>query len=124
MKLAWKQILITFVISFVAGAGVMHCQLQHHFYSHWKHEDREKRMLERLSSKLHLTGEQKKQVEVILEEAQPEMAALRSEVRPKFEALRNSTNTKIRKILNSNQQEKFDQMQTEWEARKKKFFSN
>lgn len=120
MKLVWKQILVTFALSFVLGAFVgrwqEHCHMGHKRPSH---ENREKWILKKLDKKLHLNADQKPKVEAILQEAAPRMKELRAEMWPKFNETRKATNEKIRVLLDESQQKKFDEMEAEWEARMK-----
>jgi Spy/CpxP family protein refolding chaperone len=117
MKLEWKQILISLFIGIVLGTGLGWWGSQ--YSGDLRGKDRYTWMLERFSSRLDLTPEQKKEIADILETKRQSIIALRAEIRPRFEEIRNSARQEIRKRLNPAQQQKFDAMQAEWESRRK-----
>ena len=121
MSFDLKRIALIVILSFSAGIMIGAWLGRPAFSPRWKDKNPEKMMLERYSSKLHLSAEQKTNVEKILNEARPKMIALRSETRPKFEAIRSSVNSQIRSLLNDRQKSRFDKMEAEWEARMKNF---
>ena len=90
------------------------------FPRRWSWEQRYEKMLERFSSELKLTPEQKGQVKVLLDAKRKKMEALKDEVRPRREEVRQATRTEIRKLLSPEQQTKFDRMEKEWQARRAK----
>ena len=121
MTLNWKPIVIAFVIGGTAGflaarmcAGLM----KHH---RWDNGKSPGQMLDRFSSKLHLTAEQRQQIGAILEAKRQKLDALRGEIRPKFQELHASTSAEIRRLLNPDQQRIFDEMQAKRDARRKRF---
>ena len=121
MKLTWKQIVIAFLLGGCVGFVVAkHCGPRM-FHRHGDGTHFQQRLLDRFSSKLHLTQEQRSQVATILEAKRQKMDTLRAEIRPKFEELRTSTSADIRQLLTAEQQKKFDAMQAEWDAREKHF---
>ena len=120
MKLAWKPIAIAFVLGGCVGFVVARGCAVRIFHHHWGESQFQHRLLDRFSSKLKLTPGQRNQVAAILETKRQRMEALRAEVRPRFEELRASTSAEIRQLLTSDQQQKFDTMQAELDARKKR----
>jgi Spy/CpxP family protein refolding chaperone len=118
MKLEWKQVVISLLIGFVLGAALGWLGSQ--YSEDWRGKDRYSWMLERFSTELDLTPEQKKEIADILEAKRQSIIALRAEIRPRFEEIRNSAREEIRKRLTLEQQEKFDAMQAEWESRREK----
>lgn len=120
MKFAWKQITVALVCGMLGGFFVGTRFYGGHFWGRMNPEKRMHWMLERLTSKLHLTADQTKQVADILEAGRKKMMDLRLETRPKFEGIRNETNAAIRKILNPDQQSTFDRLEAEWKARLQK----
>ncbi len=118
MKLAWKQIAVALVLG--GGAGfviVQACPL-----GRFHHRDRghfQQRLLDRFSSKLQLTPEQRSRVATILEAKHQKIDALRAEIRPRFEEIRTSTSAEIRPLLTPEQQKRFDVMEAEWKDRRK-----
>ena len=120
MKLAWKQIVIAFLLgAAVTALGTHACPFYRRPWERGKHF--QERMLERFDAKLHLTPDQKERLALILEQKRGKIDALRSEVRPKFEEIRKTTRVEIRQILTPEQKTKFDAMSAEWEARAEKF---
>ena len=73
--------------------------------------------LERFSSELQLTPEQKEKIAQITEAKHEQLTALRGEMEPKFEQIRSSSKAEIRKVLTPKQNEKFEKMETRWEKR-------
>jgi periplasmic protein CpxP/Spy len=80
--------------------------------------------LNRLSSKLNLTDEQKPQVKTILQDQQDQVAQLmsnnsgsREETRAKMRDIHEKSNAKIRALLTDDQKAKFDKMQSERRGR-------
>jgi Spy/CpxP family protein refolding chaperone len=85
------------------------------------------RLLDRFSSTLQLTPQQREQVGAILEAKRQRIDALRAEIRPKFDELRMSTGAEIRALLSPEQQTRFDEMETKraqqvarWRERRKR----
>ena len=125
MKWNCRQAWISCAIGIVAGAVLGGAMARCHWHRFGREEGQYNRLLERFSSKLDLTAEQKTQVAAILETKRQKIKALRSEIHPKFEEIRYSTNEEIRKLLAPRQQEKFDKLRSEWESHwKKHHFSN
>ncbi len=116
-KMSWHYVVIALLIGVIVGMGVNRFEAQE-FYPRTKHSGKMKeRMIERLSSKLDLSAEQKTKVMAIFEAQKPKMMALEKEMHPKFEALRTETDQEIKKVLTPEQQKKFDQVKAKMEAR-------
>ena len=88
------------------------------FPRRWSWEQRFERMLDRFSSELKLSPEQKDQVKRLLKAKRQKMEMLRAEVRPRYEEVRKSTQAEIQKLLSPEQQKKFNRMEMEWQARR------
>ena len=122
MKLAWKQIIIAFLLGAVVTAlGTYACPFYRRPWGWGKGGHFQEKMLKRFDARLHLTPDQEKEVAAILAQKRGKIDALRSEIRPKFEAIRKTTRAEIRQILTPEQQTKFDKMSAEWEERAGKF---
>ena len=67
-------------------------------------------VLEHLTSALSLTGSQQAQIAPILEQAKPQMKAIREEAQAKRKALIDSVSTQITPLLTPDQQTKFAQL--------------
>lgn len=125
MKFAWTQILLSIIVGFVLGTvfdkwnsngchshcndkSMKHC-LSGHCHEKCNDGNFKHKMLERLSSKLNLTEDQKTKVATVFEVKHQGMMKLKTEMRPKFEALRKSARADISKLLTPEQQKKFEE---------------
>src|SRR6266487_774365 len=119
MKLVWRQIIISLLIGGLIGSAGSLCYVRHHFWRGFPPGSKHHMtwLLNKLDRKLHLSPDQKKDVEKILEESREKLKAIRNDVHPKFEEIRKETDGEIRKLLTAEQQMKFDAMRREWEAR-------
>ena len=121
MKLAWKQMFIAFVSGVMVGVvGARWCA-SYRVHHRWESGQFQTHMLQRFSSKLKLTPEQRTRVAAILDAKRQKIDALRAEIRPRFEEIRTSTAAEIRQLLTPEQQKKFDVMQAEWQAKQAKW---
>src|SRR5262245_53517625 len=77
-------------------------------------------LFEKSRSDLNLTDQQSKEMRRVLDETASEFRALRGELRPKYEELRTKTRGKMRALLNPEQQQKFDALIVEIDARRQK----
>ncbi len=97
----------------------MYVSTPSYLHRHWDSGQFQARLLQRFSSKLKLTPEQRTQVATILEAKRQKIDALRADIQPKFEEIRTSIAADIRKLLTPEQEQKFDVMQAEGEARRR-----
>ena len=74
--------------------------------------------VEGLRKKLSLNDEQTTQIRSIMDETRDEYRQLRTEVRPRYDASRQRARTRIRALLTPEQQQKFDAMVAERDARR------
>ncbi len=117
MKLAWKPILVAFVIGAAIGGIGAWWSTPDYFHKYWGRDQFSEHLLQRFNTQLRLTPEQRTQVAAILETKRQKIDALRAEMRPKFEEIRTSASAEIRQLLNPTQQQRFDQLEAEWKAR-------
>lgn len=118
-NLAWKQILITFAVSFVLGAVFGRFEFSQTMHHRWKDpEARQKWVLKKMDAKLDLSSEQKEKITFILREMRPQWEAARAEMKPKFEVLRQQMREKVTPFLTSDQLGKYDEMEEEWRKRR------
>lgn len=110
-----KPILIAGLVGFVLGA-LTFWSFHYYYGAQYRNADPYRQMLNRFSSKLDLTSDQKTQVAAILEDKRRKIAALRDAARPRFEEIRGATRDEIRQVLTADQQQKFDAMQADWDA--------
>jgi len=115
----WHKVIIALLIGLILGALAGSWYVKENFTPSWKREggDFRGRMMERFSSKLGLSPEQRTEVAAIFERNRPQMMALQAEIRPKFEALRQTTHEEIRALLTPEQQKKFDLLSARWEKK-------
>ncbi|MCX5789055.1 MAG: periplasmic heavy metal sensor [Elusimicrobia bacterium] len=118
MILDYKRILWSLVVGFLVGAALT--RWADVGGRHLSPVERERHMFEHVSAKLELTPGQQQSLQAILDEKRQKIDALRGEFRPRFEAIHQSMRTDIRRMLDAKQQARFDEMQKEWEARRKK----
>ena len=74
-------------------------------------------MLERLPQELNLTSEQQTKVQPIIDQAKPQIAAIRREAMQKIKAVMDSTMSQIRPLLTPDQQKKLDDIQKPHQGR-------
>ncbi len=117
LKINWHWAVISLLIGFAGGVAFGQWYGRESSHCRWKKGGMRQHMLERFDRELHLTADQKKQVETIFDAHHPQMEALQEEIRPKFEALRNTAQAEIRKLLNPEQQKKFDDLNVKMEER-------
>jgi hypothetical protein len=116
MKPIWKSLVLVLLLGGVIGAGAAWwiegygpCVKGHEPYAN---------MVERFDRKLNLAPDQRQAIAAVLEENRQKIKTLRAEVHPRFEEIRAATRTAIRSHLASEQQEKFDAMQAEWDEKR------
>ena len=68
-------------------------------------------MLEHLTKTFNLTPEQQAKIKPILDQAKPQVMAIRQDARGKIKAIRDNARTQIRAVLTPEQQQKFDALQ-------------
>ena len=119
MRLDWRQILPALAIGLVLGAAGARC-LPWLLHGRHSEERRFARLLSRFESRLGLDAAQKGKVETILKEQRKRLDELRGQTRPRFEALRAEARSQIRVLLSFDQQEKYDALEAEMEARRRK----
>lgn len=73
---------------------------------------------ESLQKNLDLDERQSAQIRAVIDETREGYRQLRTEVRPRYDALRRDGRVRIRALLTPEQQQKFDQMTAERDARR------
>jgi Spy/CpxP family protein refolding chaperone len=79
----------------------------------WKSRRDQERgnILEHMTKNLELTPEQQAKIQPILDQAKPQVIAVRQEAMQKIKTIRDATRTQIRAVLTPAQQQKFDALQ-------------
>lgn len=118
--LAWKQIIITFAISFVIGTFFGRWEYFKETKHQWKSpEAKQAWILKRLDSKLKLDQGQKEKIALILKESAPKMAAARAQARSKIEEIKEQVKQQILPLLTPEQKIKYEEMEFERRERKR-----
>jgi len=111
MKLPWKYILVSVLIGLFMGgaAGLFWCP---RIEGHWTKKSAEM-FLKRLDHEVHLSDNQRSQVNAFLTANRIKVAAYQDEIRQE-------ARSQIRAILNPDQQPSFDAMVARHDAERKK----
>jgi Spy/CpxP family protein refolding chaperone len=120
MKPNWTHATVAFALGGIVGFAGMWWSAPYFPHRRWGHGQFQAHPMQRFSSQLKLTPEQRTQVAAILEAKRLKIDAFRAEMKPKFEEIRTSTSAEIRQILTPEQQRRFDEMNAEFEARGKR----
>jgi Spy/CpxP family protein refolding chaperone len=114
----WLVLGVVFVLGCVTGVALT--GLYRSRASGDRPEARERAMNERfekMRSELSLTDQQTTAVRTILDETRNEYRALRTELRPRFDEPRQKARTRIRALLTPEQQQKFDALVAQQDAK-------
>jgi Spy/CpxP family protein refolding chaperone len=114
----WLVLVVVFVLGCVTGVALT--GLYRSRASGDRPEAREHAMNERfekMRSELSLTDQQTTAVRTILDETRNEYRALRTELRPRFDEPRQKARARIRALLTPEQQQKFDAMVVQQDAK-------
>ena len=106
-------VIIVYLLGIVSGSLVTKAGIRHFFNSRKRTE---RRLVNRLSSKLQLTDEQKNEVKSIIDKHRPEMKKLRSSIKEEMKKLKDNMHQDIKKVLNEEQSEKFDKIIKRYET--------
>ncbi|HZE68611.1 MAG TPA: hypothetical protein VE135_03670 [Pyrinomonadaceae bacterium] len=118
----WSVLMAVFALGCITGVGidgVYRAKTNASFRENRSRGDREA-MFEKMRSDLKLSDEQSKEMHRVLDETANEFRALRGELRPRYEELRLKTRGRLRALLSAEQQQKFDSLMTEIDARRQK----
>lgn len=98
----------------VAGTGVY---IHHCFHQARAHQGNFNPFLDRLSTRLNLTNEQRESIRAIFNDFETKLEAARLNTNLKLKGLRDASNEKIRALLNPEQKQKFSDMIAKWDAK-------
>jgi Spy/CpxP family protein refolding chaperone len=121
MTLAWKQVMVAFLLGACVGAAALGGKLWSARKSRWDSGHSQQQLLKRFNDALQLTPAQQPQVAAILEAKRQKIDALRAEMRPRFEEVRAAARAELRPLLTPAQQDKLEAMETKWEQRKQRW---
>ena len=109
----WIQYAALFSFGFLSGVIATGLALRNSAPTPPPHSPDE--VLDRLSSKLHLTDDQRDKVSNLISQELPKGQALHQETHLKFRALRVSFDDQLRLILDPQQRQTLDHMESQWE---------
>jgi len=118
----WGVLLAVFGLGCITGVGIdgaYRAKTNASFREGRPRSDREA-MFEKMRSDLNLSEDQAKEMHRVLDETADEFRALRTELKPRYESLRLKTRGQMRALLNPEQQQKFDALIAEIDARRQK----
>lgn len=115
----WLVLVAVFVLGAVTGIGIggVYRSRANASLRASRQHDRQV-MFEKIRHDLNLTAEQANEMQKVLDETAGEFRALRGELRPRYEELRLKARGRMRGLLTSEQQQKFDALMTEIDARR------
>ncbi len=117
----WLVLLVVFVLGGVTGVGIGGLYRSRSDASFRDSRARHhEAMFEKMRTDLNLNEEQSREMRKVLDETGNEFRALRGELRPRYEELRMKTRGRMRALLTSEQQQKFDTLMAEIDARRQK----
>ena len=115
----WLALLVVFVLGGVTGAGLSGVYRSKANASFRESREKEhKAMFEKIRNDLNLNAEQSKEMQKVLDDTAGEFRTLRSELRPRYEELRLKARGRMRALLTAEQQQKFDTLMSEIDARR------
>ena len=112
-------IAVVFLLGAVAGASLGRTVLWS-ISAKGPHHHSRGPFIEKLQKRLDLSGEQRTQIQAILDESHQQFRGLHKSVKPQFETIRQQMAERIREQLNPDQAQKFAAMRAEYEQRKAK----
>ena len=105
------------VLALVAGLWLGAWGAHAHRWRAWHSQERQARLLQVFTRRLHLTPPQQAQVRAVLDAGHGRMQSLHEQTRAQFQALRAETAAQIRAVLTPEQARTFDTMEAERDAR-------
>lgn len=108
-------VLTVFALGCITGAAL---DSAYRLQARNSRSDHQEDFFESMRSKLNLNNEQATQIRSIVDETRTEYRQLRGEVRPRYDSIREKGRTRIRALLTPEQQQKFDAMLAERDARR------
>jgi len=104
---AYIYFLATFLLGVVVGGSAVLFYGWH--WGHWHRGFSRHRTVQHLTRELHLSDQQVRQLNQIMDETGRKFEELRKQVNPQFEALREERYNRVRQILTPEQLEKFNE---------------
>jgi Spy/CpxP family protein refolding chaperone len=114
----WLVLVVVFVLGSVTGMALTGLYRSRASNGRPGGEKTTRERFDKMRSELNLTDDQTKAVQGIIDETRNEYRALRTELRPKFEEPRQKARARIRALLTPEQQQKFDAMVAQHDAKR------
>ena len=115
----WLVLVAVFLLGAVTGVGISGVYRSKANASFREARTRDRHaMFERIRNDLNLNAEQSKEMQKVLDETAGEFRTLRGELRPRYEELRRKARGRMRSLLTAEQQQKFDSLMAEIDARR------
>ena len=115
----WLVLVAVFVLGAVTGVGLsgVYRSKANASFREGRARDHQA-MFEKIRNDLDLNAEQAKEMQKVLDQTAGEFRNLRGELRPRYEELRLRARGRMRAILTTDQQQKFDTLMAEIDARR------
>lgn len=113
----WLTIVVVFALGGVAGASLDSLYRNRTGAARSDRNHGTDKILETMRHDLNLNDQQSQQIHAILDDTRTQYRALRTEVRPRYETIRQQARGRIRALLSPDQQQHFDAMIAERDAK-------
>ena len=112
-------LIAVFLLGAVTGVGISGVYRSNTNASFREARGRDRQaMFERIRNDLNLNAEQSKEMQKVLDDTASEFRTLRGELKPRYEELRLRARGRMRSLLTAEQQQKFDSLMAEIDARR------
>lgn len=115
----WMKITFALVIGIFLGVAGTGIYIHHCFHEARAHQGNFNPFLDKLTTRLGLSNEQRESIKTIFQEFGKQLEAARLDTNLKLKTLRNASNDKIRAVLNDDQKQKFNDMVAKYESNHK-----
>ena len=113
----WLTIVVVFALGGVAGASLDSLYRNRTGAAARERTHSTDKMLETMHHDLNLNDQQSQQIHAILDDTRNQYRALRTDVRPRYDTIRQQARGRIRALLSPDQQQHFDAMIAERDAK-------
>ena len=120
MRIAlWVALVVVFSLGCVTGASLdgLYRSRARNMHSENRGARSTDQLLDNMRRDLTLNDQQSQQIRAILDDTRNQYRALRTEVKPRYETIRQQARTKIRSVLSAEQQQRFDAIVAERDAK-------
>ncbi len=114
----WTVLVAVFLLGSVTGAALSGLIRSRASGGREAHDRSSSERFAKMRSELNLTDQQATQIKTILDDTRSEYKALKTELKPRFDEPRLKARAKIRALLTTEQQQKFDALVAQYDARR------